>query len=114
MTRRTRLRAALPPRETSFSVAMPRPATHLFEVTMRVAPFASPVDAFDLVLPVWTPGSYMVREFSRHVRDLSVEGPFGSSLSVLKVEKNRWRVGLTDDPSPGPFTVRYRVFAHEL
>jgi predicted metalloprotease with PDZ domain len=93
---------------------MPRPATHLFEITMRIASFASPVDAVDLVLPVWTPGSYMVREFSRHVRDLTAEGPFGNALTVVKVEKNRWRVGLTDDPSPGPFTVRYRVFAHEL
>ncbi len=114
MARRKRLRAAPPPRVTSFTVAMPRPETHLFEITMRIAPFESPVDCFDLVLPVWTPGSYMVREFSRHLRDLSVEGPFGTRLSVLKVEKNRWRVGSTDDPSPGPFTVRYRVFAHEL
>ncbi len=93
---------------------MPRLETHLYEITMQIAPFASPVSRFDLVLPVWTPGSYMVREFSRHVRDVSAEGPSGAPLRVVKVEKNRWRVGLVDDPSPGPFTVRYRVFAHEL
>jgi predicted metalloprotease with PDZ domain len=114
MARRTRLRSVPSPRVTSFTVAMPRPATHLFEITMRIAPFPSPAGGIDLVLPVWTPGSYMVREFSRHVRDLTVEGPFGNALSVVKVEKNRWRVGLRDDPSPGPFTVRYRVFAHDL
>jgi predicted metalloprotease with PDZ domain len=93
---------------------MPRPETHLYEITMLIAPFASPVGQFDLVLPVWTPGSYLVREFSRHIRDVAAEGPSGAPLRVLKVEKNRWRVGLRDDPVVGPFAVRYRVFAHEL
>ncbi len=102
------------PRVTSFTVGMPRRQTHLYEITMRLASFAGPVGRFDLVLPVWTPGSYMVREFSRHVRDVTAEGPLGSPLSVVKVEKNRWRVGLADDPSAGPFAVRYRVFAHDL
>jgi predicted metalloprotease with PDZ domain len=114
MSRLAPRRASRSPRATTFTVAMPRPATHLYEIEMRVAPFATPVDAFDLVLPVWTPGSYLVREFSRHVRDLSVEGPLGNALPVVKVEKNRWRAGLTDEPSPGPFTVRYRVYANEL
>lgn len=102
------------PGATTFTVAMPRPELHLYEITMRIAPFPSPVGRFDLVLPVWTPGSYMVREFSRHVRDLAADGPLGTPLPVVKVSKNRWRVGLLDDPSAGPFTVRYRVYAHEL
>ena len=114
MARPPRRPAAPASRTTTFTVAMPRPETHLFEITMRVPPFAAPVGGFDLVLPVWTPGSYMVREYSRHVRDLTAEGPALTPLPVVKVEKNRWRVGLADDPARGPFTVRYRVFAHEL
>ncbi len=116
MPRRARraARAAKAPRVTTFTVAMSAPGSHLFEISMEIAPFASPVPWFDLVLPVWTPGSYLVREFSRNVRDLSVEGSAGTTAKILKVEKNRWRVGLADDPSAGPFTVRYRVFAHEL
>ena len=102
------------PRTTTFTVGMSRPGTHLYEITMQVAPFASPVAWFDLVLPVWTPGSYMVREFSRNVRDLAASGPSEEPLSAVKVEKNRWRVGLLDDPREGPFTIRYRVYAGEL
>jgi predicted metalloprotease with PDZ domain len=102
------------PRTTTFTVGMPRPGTHLYEITMQVAPFASPVAWFDLVLPVWTPGSYMVREFSRHVRDLAASGPSGEPLPAVKIEKNRWRVGMLDDPHEGPFTIRYRVYANEL
>lgn len=102
------------PRVTTFTVGMPRPETHLYEIAMQVAPFASPVAWFDLVLPVWTPGSYMIREFSRHVRDLLASGPAGEPLCAVKVEKNRWRIGMLDDPRKGPFTIRYRVYANEL
>ena len=104
----------MPIRATTFTVAMPRPETHLYEITMRIAPLGAPVSSFDLVLPVWTPGSYMVREFSRHIRDLEAEGAAGGRLPVEKVEKNRWRVGRPGGTSAGPVTVRYRVFAHDL
>ena len=47
----------------SFTVAMPRPYTHLFEVELRVkipANLQVPNES-DLVMPVWTPGSYLIR-----------------------------------------------------
>ncbi len=50
-------------------------------------------------MAVWTPGSYMVREFSRHV-----EGVPG------KIAKNRWRVAAGAD---GTVSFRYRVYCHE-
>ena len=46
---------------TTFTVGMPRPATHLFEIVMDVAPFRRAVSSFDLCLPAWTPGSYCIR-----------------------------------------------------
>lgn len=103
-------RAAEP---TTFVVAMSRPETHLFEIEMSVAPFARRVASFDLVLPVWTPGSYAIRDFARHVRDLSAADDAGAALAVAKVEKSRWRVSLPA-PAAGPFRVRYRVYANEL
>ncbi len=60
---------------TRFTVAMPRPETHLYEITMEVDPKGA--TTLDLVLPVWTPGSYLVREFSRHIRDFSAKGKIG-------------------------------------
>ena len=50
-----------------YRVSMPRPHTHLFEVEARFPP----LDRLDAVLPVWTPGSYLVREYPRHVQDVS-------------------------------------------
>ncbi len=63
-------------RTTRFTVAMPRPETHLYEITMEVDPRGA--RSLDLVLPVWTPGSYLVREFARHVRDFSAKEKSGA------------------------------------
>ncbi len=106
-------------RTTRFTVAMPRPETHLYEITMEIDPRGA--GALDLVLPVWTPGSYLVREFSRHIRDFSAkekrEGSQGGRpIEAVKVEKNRWRLSLPSkkSPSSSPMFVSYRVYAHEL
>src|ERR1700694_428675 len=48
-------------------------------------------DSLDLRLPVWTPGSYLVREHQRHVDGLRAQGE-GRDLPVEKVEKHTWRV----------------------
>src|SRR4051812_39806078 len=57
-----------------FTVSMPRPYTHLLEVEMRVRRTGSSsqrAQTVDLLMPVWTPGSYLVREFERHVQDFT-------------------------------------------
>lgn len=67
--------------------------------------------AIELAMAVWTPGSYLVREYSRHVENLSAESPAGEALPVSKTVKNRWRVetGGTD-----VVVVRYRVYCREM
>src|SRR6266403_5061743 len=79
--------------DISYTVAMPRPYTHLFEVEMRVkipANLQAPNES-DLVMPVWTPGSYLIREFERPVQDFSADID-GRPLEWTKVDKNTWRV----------------------
>ena len=49
-----------------YRVSMPRPHTHLFEVEARFPP----LDVLEAVLPVWTPGSYLLREYARHVQEV--------------------------------------------
>ncbi|HEX5855205.1 MAG TPA: PDZ domain-containing protein, partial [Thermoanaerobaculia bacterium] len=99
-------------RPTRFTVAMPRPETHLYEIEMEVEPRGA--KSLDLVLPVWTPGSYLVREFSRHVRDFSAKEKGGRRpIPAEKVAKNTWRLDLSKK-SPGLLSISYRVYAHEL
>jgi precorrin-3B methylase len=61
--------------DISFTVSMSKPYTHLLEVEMRVqipANLQVPNET-DLVMPVWTPGSYLIREFERHVQDFAAD-----------------------------------------
>jgi predicted metalloprotease with PDZ domain len=62
------------------------------------------------VLPVWTPGSYLIREYSRHVETIAATAPDGAALALEKTAKNRWRVA----GAGAGFALRYRLYCHEL
>src|ERR1700736_4636548 len=96
----------------SFTVAMPRPYTHLFEIEMRAkipANLQVPNES-DLVMPVWTPGSYLIREFERHVQDFATDVD-GRPLEWTKIDKNTWRVKTN---GARQWRASYRVYANEL
>ncbi len=61
-------------------------------------------------MPVWNPGSYLVREFARQVRGFQAFSPDGTTLPVRKTAKATWTVTGAGDG----VRVRYEVFAHEL
>jgi predicted metalloprotease with PDZ domain len=92
-----------------YLVAFPAPHTHYAEVTARV-PSAGRAQV-DLMMPVWTPGSYLVREFSRHVEDVTAAAPDGRRLAVEKTDKNRWRVTTS---GASRVVVEYRVYGREM
>lgn len=93
-----------------YQVAMPQPESHLFEVTLFVKGWQEPV--LDLKLPVWTPGSYLVREYAKHLQDFSADtGDQRQRLLSQKISKNHWQIETADTSE---ITVRYRVFANEL
>jgi predicted metalloprotease with PDZ domain len=93
-----------------YLVAMPQPASHLFEVTVQVEQWQG--DRLDLKMPVWTPGSYLVREYARLVQDFTaVASDTERQLPCQKLAKNHWQIETQGVPA---IAVRYRVFANEL
>jgi predicted metalloprotease with PDZ domain len=101
-----------PPAGFVFTVSMPQPHTHLFEVEMRPQPRgASALARIDLVMPAWTPGSYLVRDYARHVQDFAATDNSGAPLRWSKVNKNTWRV---ETEGAADWRVTYRVYANEL
>ncbi len=93
-----------------YQVAMPQPESHLFEVTLLVQGWQESV--LNLKMPVWTPGSYLVREYSRHVQDFAADtGDQWHSLPSCKLSKNHWQI---ETAIASQIRVRYRVFANEL
>jgi len=91
-----------------YTVSFPAPQTHYMEVTATV-PTGGRRDV-ELMMPVWTPGSYLVREYQRNVERVTATAS-GRSLLIEKSAKNRWRV---TTGGASAVTVSYRVFAHEM
>jgi predicted metalloprotease with PDZ domain len=91
-----------------YRVAMSDPGAHEFEVEMRV-PALPDRDAAEIVFPTWAPGSYLVRDFVRHVLRLTVTDDRGRPLARERLDKQRWHIRT----GGRAFRVRYRVFAFE-
>src|ERR1041384_3273314 len=100
-----------PPVDISFTVAMPRPHTHLLEIDVAIKRAASGPAEERLVMPVWTPGSYMVREFARNVQDFAATDAANQQLKWEKTNNNTWRI-VTNGARE--WHARYRVYANEL
>src|SRR5687767_14357695 len=97
----------------AFTISMPRPHTHLFEIDVsikREGLVAVPAEEL-LVMPVWTPGSYLVREFERHVQDFEAKDEAGKPLKWEKINKNTWRVETNGSRN---WHATYKVYANEL
>jgi predicted metalloprotease with PDZ domain len=92
-----------------YAVSFPAPQTHYVEVRAEVP--TSRRAEIELMMPVWTPGSYLVREFSRHVEDVRAADSAGRPLPVVKSDKNRWKVTTGGSPTA---VVSYKVYAREM
>jgi predicted metalloprotease with PDZ domain len=96
----------------AFTVSMSKPHTHMLEVAIDIKRTSTDVPQEDLFLmPVWTPGSYLIREFARHVQDFSVQDNHGKPLQWEKTNKNSWRIVTA---GAREYRVNYRVYANSL
>ena len=102
------LAAAVAASTLRYTLSMPAPQTHYFEVEMTLGGFGKQYT--DLKMPVWAPGSYLIREFEKNVEGFAATAD-GKPLRVEKVIKNTWRVY---HPGTRDFVVRYRVYAYEV
>ena len=80
---------------------------HLIHVTVRF--LANPTQV--LTLPTWIPGSYLIREFAKHIESVKAFDEAGRQLQINKFEKNKWRLYNTDHEL---ITVEYDVYAYDL
>ena len=77
---------------------------HLFHVTLTIA---QPAAQQRVALPVWIPGSYLVREFAKNLQNLrATQGR--RSVPLQQLDKATWQV----DAAPGkPLVLTYAVYA---
>ena len=80
--------------------------THLLDVTLTIA---EPQAHQRVSLPVWIPGSYLVREFSKQLQHLTAQQG-RTRLATTQLDKCTWQI----DCKPGkPLVLCYQVYAHD-
>jgi predicted metalloprotease with PDZ domain len=100
--------APLPAAPLRYLVSLDDPQSH--EVALRLEVPALPERTLlRFGMPAWAPGSYMIRDFARHVYDLRVTDARGRPLPVERLDKQRWQVASAGQP----VRIQWRVFAFE-
>ncbi|MGI9496123.1 MAG: M61 family metallopeptidase [Mariniblastus sp.] len=67
-------------------------------------------DTTELMMAVWTPGSYLVREYARNIDSMTVTSG-DRELKFEKIRKNRW---LVETKGIKSFEVSYRLYCNEM
>ena len=90
-----------------YQLSLHSPQAHQFAITCTIP--KPDKSGQQLALPTWIPGSYLVRDFARHV--VSISASCGKqAVAITKVNKHTWRC----TPFDGPLVVRYIVYAYEI
>lgn len=90
-----------------YSIDLFSPEAHLVKVTVSVMHPDPEGQIF--WLPAWIPGSYLVREFARHVVSVSASSN-GLPVQVEKIDKMRWRVA----PCDASLELVFLIYANDL
>lgn len=92
-----------------YDLSMPKPQDHYFHVEMELKDFNEP--ELTVKMPVWAPGSYLVREFAKNVNMVKAFDAEGNPLKVEKTSKNAWMIA---KGKTSKVTVNYEVYSFEL
>ena len=92
-----------------YTVSTQQPSRHFFQVSLQIR---QPEATGQIVwLPNWILGSYMIRDFARHISSVKAKTANGLLLNVKKLAKNQWQV---EQYTGGDITLEYEVYAWDL
>ncbi len=90
-----------------YRICPEEPHRHLFRIELLIKEPAA--EGQLLALPAWIPGSYMIREFARHIVTIAAQCD-GTTLQIDKQDKHTWRTAR----AKGAIAVTYTVYAWDL
>ena len=93
--------------ELNYTVDLSESAHRYIHVTLE---FEAEKDETELMMAVWTPGSYLVREYARHIDSMTITDQNDEPLPFKKIRKNRWLVETEDADI---VKVKYRLYCNE-
>jgi predicted metalloprotease with PDZ domain len=89
-----------------YCIRLKNPGAHLFEVCLLVARPDPAGQVFSI--PAWIPGSYMIRDYARHVVSIRAESD-DLEVELTKVDKSSWQAAVCESP----LTLIAEIYAHE-
>lgn len=92
-----------------YQISFQDAANHYLRVEMTINDV--PGDETTLMMPVWTPGSYLMREYARNIDGIEVVNAVGTPVTLTKLSRNRWQLS---GPANGKLVVTYRLYCHEM
>lgn len=90
-----------------YQVKAQDPKAHLIDVTLTIPKPSQPYQT--LRLPNWIPGSYLIRDFAKHLSSIKAVDNNGQSIDIESVDKSNWRFQATTE-----VTLNYQVYAWDL
>ncbi len=103
-----------------YTLSFPEPHTHYAEVEMYISNIS--VDVIYLKMAVWTPGSYLIREFQKNIDFVEWSVANGQWSRVEKTDKNTWKIDLSNgalnastnnNTNTHNVSIRYRTYCFE-
>ena len=94
--------------KVGFEISFKEPQAHYVEVEMNISGLSR--DYVDVKMPVWTPGSYLVREFAKNIEGFTASAG-GKAVKFEKIRKNAWRIY---HAKAKDIKLNYRVYANEI
>lgn len=92
----------------TYNVTFPEAQAHYVNIEMNLTGLHQ--KTIDVKMPVWTPGSYLIREFGKNVEGFTAEAQ-GKPLAAYKTDKNTWHI-VADKHRD--IKIRYRVYCFEI
>ena len=94
--------------EVSHTISFPADKEQLILVRSKF-PVSTPVT--ELVMPNWTPGSYLIREYASNVNRISATSADGVELTLRKISKDRWQVNTGELDT---LIIEYEIFTPDM
>ncbi len=96
----------------TYQLTLSHPEAHLLTVNMEIPLSDYPQDELTLKLPAWIPGSYMIRDFARHI--VTIEAQLdGQAVTLIQTDKHSWKIRLQGKTGE-TLTLAYQVYAFDL
>ena len=102
--------------KAQYIVQIDNPEQHHVKVTIKLTRKLGQ-DEFTVFLPSWSPGSYLMREYSRHILRFEASQSNGEELFYEQIAKGEWKINWRNSAIKNPsndFQISYEVYCKEL